>query len=497
MNLRTLLADSLRLPSGPMGDRLVRGLAVDSRRVEPGFVFFARPGRRTHGASYLDDALAAGAAAVVAPRGAAARAHPRLLEVDDVRDALGQAASRFHGAPSKALDLVGITGTNGKTTVAHCVAGAFRTIEPDAPPCATIGTLGCGLPGALRAASLTTPDVLEVHRILAEMRRSGVRRVTMEVSSHGIEQGRVAGVRFRVACLTNVSRDHLDYHPSAAAYAAVKRRLFRWPELQTAVVNADDRVGRAILASDAGPARRLSYSLEAPDAEVRGRLDHERPDRIRLEVVHDGRRAVLTSPLVGRFNAYNLLAGAAVLIALEVPLPLAVAGLAAAEPPPGRMQRIGPERPDGSAPAVFVDYAHTPDALDAVLQSLRAFARGEVRIVFGCGGERDAGKRSLMGAAAARGADRLFVTSDNPRGEDPLAIIGEVLAGTSGAWIEVEPDRRRAIHAAVVGAARGDVVLVAGKGHEGWQEAAGERRPFDDAAAVREALAYRAEREGG
>ena len=497
MNLRALLADSLRLPPGPLGDRPVGGLAVDSRRVAPGFVFFARPGRRTHGAGYVEDALAAGAAAVVAPRGAVARADPRLIEVDDVFGAIGRAADRFHGAPSKALDVVGITGTNGKTTVAHCVAGAFRSIEPGAPPCATIGTLGYGLPGALRGAPLTTPDVLETHRILAEMRRSGVRRVTMEVSSHGIEQGRVAGVRFRVACLTNVSRDHLDYHPSAAAYAAVKRRLFRWPELEAAVVNADDRIGRAILASDAGPPRRLGYSLEAPDAAVRGRLDRDRPDRTRLEVVHDGCRAVLASPLVGRFNAYNLLAGAAVLIALGVPLPLAAAGLAAAEPPSGRMQRIGAGAPDGPGPAVFVDYAHTPDALDAVLRSVRAFARGEVRIVFGCGGERDAGKRPLMGAAAARGADRIFVTSDNPRGEDPLAIIEDVLAGTSGARVEVEPDRRRAIHAAVAGAARGDVVLVAGKGHEGWQETAGERLPFDDAAVAREALAGRAGREGG
>ena len=496
MNVRTLLADSSRLPPGPPGDLPVRGLAVDSRRVEPGFVFFARPGRRTHGAGYVDDALAAGAAVVVAPRGAVPETHPRLVEVDDVPGVIGRAAHRFHGAPSAHLDLVGITGTNGKTTVAHCIAQAFHTIEPGHPG-AVIGTLGHGVPGSLTAGGLTTPDVLDVHRILAEMRRSGVRRVMMEVSSHGIDQGRVAGARFRVACLTNVSRDHLDYHPSAAAYAEAKRRLFAWPDLEAAVVNADDRLGRAILASDAGPARRLGYSLEAPDAAVRGRLDRERPDRIRLEVVHDGRRAVLTSALVGRFNAYNLLAGAAVLVALGVPLPLAVAGLAAARPPPGRMQRIDPETPDGSAPAVFVDYAHTPDALDAVLRSLRAFARGEIRVVFGCGGERDAGKRPLMGAAAARGADRLFVTSDNPRGEDPLAIIGEILAGASGAPVEVEPDRRRAIHAAIAGASRGDVVLVAGKGHEGWQEAVGERRPFDDAAVAGEALACRVGREGG
>ena len=504
MNVRTLLADSLRLPPGLPGDAPVRGLAVDSRRVEPGFVFFARPGLRTHGARYVDSALGAGAVAAVVPTGAVTvpPARPEVVEVDDLASVVGRAAHRFHGAPSAGMEVVGITGTNGKTTVAHCVSRAFQAIEPRAP-CAVMGTLGHGLPGALEGAGLTTPDVLDVHRTLAGMRSAGVRRVAMEVSSHAIAQGRVAGVRFRAACLTNVGRDHLDYHGSPEAYAAAKRRLFAWPDLEAVVVNADDRLGRAILEAGGGPDFRLGYALENRAAEVRGRLAPGRADRTRLEVSHGRRRAVVESPLVGRFNACNLLAGAAILIALDVPLAQAAAGLATAEAPPGRLQ---PVRLDASeagrspAPATYVDYAHTPDALDAVLSSLRALAKGEVWIVFGCGGERDAGKRRLMGAAAACGAERLFVTSDNPRGEDPLAIIDDVLAGVPdarGPRVEVEPDRRRAIHAAVSGAGPDDVVLVAGKGHETWQEVGGERRPFDDVRVAREALARRAGRGSG
>ena len=496
MNVRTLLADSLRLPPGLPGDAPVRGLAVDSRRVEPGFVFFARAGLRTHGVRYVDAALAAGAAAAVVPAGAVPSARSEVVEVDDLGGVIGRAADRFHGAPSTGMDVVGITGTNGKTTVAHCVARAFQTIEPR-EPCAVMGTLGHGLPGALEEATLTTPDVLDVHRKLVEMRSAGVRRVAMEVSSHAIEQDRVAGVRFRVACLTNVGRDHLDYHGSPEAYAAAKRRLFTWPDLEAAVINADDRLGRVILESGGGPGFRLSYALEDPAAAVRGRLEPGGPERTRLEVAHGRRRAVVDSPLVGRFNAYNLLAGVAILLALDVPLERAAAGLAAAEPPPGRLQPARLDAPEAGSipvPAIYVDYAHTPDALAAVLSSLRALAKGEIRIVFGCGGERDTGKRRLMGAAAARGAERLFVTSDNPRGEDPLAIIDDILAGARGARVEVEPDRRRAIHAAVSGAGPDDVVLVAGKGHETWQEIGGERRPFNDAVVAREALARRAGR---
>ena len=494
MNVRSLLADSVLLPPGLPGDAPVRGLAVDSRRVEPGFVFFARPGRRTDGARYAGEALRAGAAAVIVPSGGVPSRQPRFVEVDDLPGVIGRAADRFHGAPTARMGVTGITGTNGKTTVAHCVAQAFRALEPEAP-CAVIGTLGHGLPGALAATSLTTPDVLDLHRTLAEMHRAGLTRVAMEVSSHAIEQGRIAGVRFRVACLTNIGRDHLDYHPSAEAYAAAKRRLFSWPELQAAVINADDRLGRAILESDEGPRLRLSYGLEDPAAAVRGRLESgPRTDRTRLEVAHGDARAIVDSPLVGRFNTYNLLACVAILLAMDIPLERAAQGLAAAVPPPGRLQPVHADPEDASAPAVYVDYAHTPDALEAVLASLRTLAKGEVRIVFGCGGGRDTGKRRLMGTAAARGADRLFVTSDNPREEDPLAIIEGILAGVEGARLEVEPDRRLAIHAAIADADRDDIVLVAGKGHEAWQEIGDERRPFDDAATAREALVRRTAR---
>ena len=228
---------------------------------------------------------------------------------------------------------------------------------------------------------------------------------------------------------------------------------------------------------------------------VRGRLEPPGGSlRTRLEVTHGRSRAIVDSPLAGRFNAYNLLAGVAILLAMDIPLERAAEGIAEAQPPPGRLQRVRHHDSDAAVPAVYVDYAHTPDALRAVLSSLRGLARGELRIVFGCGGERDAGKRRLMGSAAARGADRLFVTSDNPRGEDPMAIIDDILEGTEGVRLRVEPDRRLAIHAAVAGAGPHDVVLVAGKGHETWQEVGGERLPFDDTVAVREALARRAAR---
>ncbi len=497
MDVRTLLEDSVRLPPGPPGDDPVRGLAVDSRRVEPGFVFFARPGRRTDGARYVGAALAAGAAAAVAPAGAAPPA-PRLVEVGDVRRAAGAAADRFHGRPSSRLDVVGVTGTDGKTTVTHCIAQASGAITPErgGAPCAVVGTLGAGVPGALGGAALTTPDVLDVHRVLAGLHDAGMRRAAVEVSSHGLDQGRVEGVRFRAACLTNFARDHLDYHGSEAAYAAAKRRLFAWPGLEAAVVNADDRLGRALLEEGAGAARVLSYAMDDRGAAVHGRLAPSGAQgRLRIEVRYGGRSATLESALAGRFNAYNLLAALGVLLALEVPLESAVEGLAGAAPPPGRLQPVRLDGAPAGLPAVFVDYAHTPHALAAALGAVRALARGGggVRVVFGCGGERDEGKRRLMGAVAAGAADRLFVTSDNPRGEDPLAIIDEIVAGAGEARVEVRPDRREAIHAAIADAAPEDVVLVAGKGHEAWQEIGGERRPFDDAAVAREALARRAE----
>ena len=489
MYLSTLIDGIVGLPPGRTADVPVRGLAVDSRYVEPGYVFFARPGLQTHGARYIEGAIESGAAAVFVPRGVEP-VHPDAIEVDDLPAVVGRMADRFFGTPSAALDVVGVTGSNGKSTVTHVVATALGAVEGEGA-CGMSGTLGYGVPGHLRGTELTTPDVLDTHRILADLRAAGARRAAMEVSSHGIEQGRVAGVRFHTACLTNFSRDHLDYHGSTAAYAAAKRRLFTWPGLDAAVLNADDCLGRAILESDGIAARRLSYGLDNRRAAVRGHITGGDAGSLCLEVRYGGRRTVLESPLGGRFNAYNLLAGLAILIALEIPLEMAADGIAAARAPRGRMERVRIDDPGKSLPRVFVDYAHTPDALDAALGALKEHRGGEIWVVFGCGGNRDSGKRPLMGAAAARGASRLVVTSDNPRNEDPMAIIRDILAGTRSASVEVEPDRRTAIHSAISNADPGDIVLVAGKGHETWQELAGERLPFDDAAVVREALAAR------
>ncbi|MFN3966017.1 MAG: Mur ligase family protein, partial [Silanimonas lenta] len=356
-------------------------------------------------------------------------------------------------------------------------------------PAGTIGTLGAGRVGRIVEGERTTPDVLSVHALLGRLRADGAQAVAMEVSSHALDQGRVDGVRFEVAVFTNLTRDHLDYHGTMEAYGEAKARLFAMPGLKAAVFNLDDAFGARLAARGGVPevwtvsaAGQASARLRLEDLVLDG-------DGLRFVLMEGSQRASVRSPLLGRFNADNLLAVAAALRALGFAFEAVAGVLGGLSPVHGRMTRLG----GGAKPLVVVDYAHTPDALAQALASLRGHARGALVCVFGCGGERDRGKRPEMAAVAEAGADRVIVTDDNPRGEDGEAIVADILAGfRRPGEHRVLRDRRAAIRAAVRGAAAGDIVLVAGKGHEPYQEVAGQRLPFDDVAEARAALETRA-----
>ncbi|HQS83065.1 MAG TPA: UDP-N-acetylmuramoyl-L-alanyl-D-glutamate--2,6-diaminopimelate ligase [Thiobacillus sp.] len=459
----------------------VAELVSDSRRAMPGVVFAAYPGEARDGRDFIAQAVAQRVDGVLWEadhyQWDPALAIPNA-GVTGLKNRIGEIAAHVYGEPSRALHMVGITGTNGKTSVAHWVAQTFSQLGRKT---AVIGTVGNGFPGALTPALNTTPDAIELQQRLAHFRQQGATACAMEVSSHGLAQGRLNGTQFSVAVLTNLSRDHLDYHGDMDSYAAAKARLFSWPGLEWAVVNLDDAFGKQLeaetrLASVAGYGFRRGA--------VVGEKLRLSQAGLHLVVRTDWGTAEVDAPLLGRFNAANLLAVLATLLVSGVKLDDACQALTHITPPPGRMQTLG-----GNAhPLVVVDYAHTPDALEKVLATLREIVSGGRLIcVFGCGGNRDRGKRPLMGQAAVAGADEVWITSDNPRNEDPRRIIDDVLAGT-GDKPHVESDRARAIFEAIGGAHHGDVVVIAGKGHEDFQEIAGERQPFSDVAVARKAL---------
>jgi len=492
VRLSDLLEGIVELP--PRYDPGVSGLALDSRAVRPGDVFCAVVGGAVDGRSYVGAALGRRAGAVLqeaAGPSIEVRHGVPVIGVPGLAGHLGLLADRFFGHPSAGMWVAGVTGTNGKTTVSHLIAQVLA--EPSrgggvATPVGVIGTLGYGLHGALVGGRNTTPDALTLHRLLAELRGQGARHAVMEVSSHALDQGRANGVAFHVAVFTNLSHDHLDYHRTLGAYAEAKRRLFRFPGLRAAVVNLDDPVGASILAELHPSVVALGYSLRGhPRAALRARALAIGPHGIRMEVQTPAGEGWIESALLGRFNASNLLAALGALLTVPLPLSTALESLGRAAAVRGRMERLGGV---GGAPLVVVDYAHTPDALEQVLATLREHCSGALTCVFGCGGERDRGKRPEMGRVAERLADRLVITDDNPRGEDGDQIVAEVLAGlATPVRALVERDRARAIEVAVAGAGPEDVVLVAGKGHEDYQEVGGARRPFSDQAVARAALA--------
>ncbi len=465
-----------------------RRITADSRRVEPGVAFAAYPGTHADGRKFVPDAIARGATAVLWE--SAGFAWDRgwqvpHLPVEGLQQRLGAIADFIYGSPSRDLWMIGVTGTNGKTSCAHWIGHAFDACGRRA---GLLGTLGNGLIGGLAPATHTTPDAPALHELLRQFKAAGARTVAMEVSSHGLDQGRVSGIKFDIALFTNLTRDHLDYHHTMAAYGQAKARLFSWPGLRTVVINADDPFGQSLIdAARTRGTRLLTYGLASADiAATEIRMTG---NGIALSVNTPWGKADFASMMVGTFNAQNLLGVLGVLLASDIPLDAAAAAITRLQPPPGRMQRLGGT--DG--PLVVVDYAHTPDALEKVLTALRpaVTAPGELICVFGCGGDRDAGKRPEMGHIAARFADRVIVTSDNPRSEDPSAIANAIARGVrdegNRRWT-IEIDRAAAIRNAIDTARMGDVVLVAGKGHETYQERDGVRTPFSDAALAAAAL---------
>lgn len=474
---------------------MIERLASDSRRCAQGTAFFAWPGERADGRAHIGEALARGASAVLWESGGfgwrGEWATPNA-PVANLRERAGILADLFHGRPSAAMWVCGVTGTNGKTSCSQWVAAALQAHGTSA---GAIGTLGSGMVGEQpEATSNTTPDALEVHRLLALLQARGARAVAMEVSSHGLAQARVNGVRFRCALLTNLSHDHLDYHGTMQAYADAKAALFEMPGLETAVLNLDDALGVRLARRLTGSGvRTIGYSL-SPAALAPGSVDEfiaarsVEPAGASSRLALSGSRGEIETSLAhpGRFNAANALGVLGCLLAYGMDLDEAAPLIARLPPVAGRMQRVG----GGERPTVVVDYAHTPDAIEKVLNALRPVADaggGRLVIVFGAGGDRDPHKRPLMGAVAARYADRIVLTNDNPRGEDPHVILAAIGSGVQ-ATHDVEPDRARAIAAAIAAAAPGDIVLLAGKGHEQYQEIGGRRLPFSDERSAREAL---------
>ena len=461
----------------------IAGLTLDSRLVSAGDAFVALRGGRGHGLEHAAEAAARGARAVLwdpgegRDPGATVTAVP-CIAVTALRDRLGGIADRFYGMPSSRLTVAGVTGTNGKTTCAWLLASAAGRLARRG---AYLGTLGAGFPPEVAGEALTTPDVISLHRQLRALADAGASHVAMEVSSHALDQRRVDAVRLRVAAFSNLSRDHLDYHGTMERYAEAKARLFRLPGLEHAVINVGDAAGAQFAAALPAGVELTAVAVggNAPSAarfvHVVGVRAGERG--LDLDVHgHFGDRR-LRSPLIGAFNAENLAVTLGVLAAWQFDVDESLAALAACGAPPGRME--GYRLPSGAL--AVVDYAHTPDALAKALAAVRAHASGCLIAVFGCGGERDPGKRGPMGEAAERLADRVIVTDDNPRGEDGDRIVAMILEGMrEPARARVERDRGRAIDAAIAEAGPGDAVLIAGKGHEDYQIVEGERRPFSD-----------------
>jgi UDP-N-acetylmuramoyl-L-alanyl-D-glutamate--2,6-diaminopimelate ligase len=491
--------DAAGAPGDQPGDPEVALVADDSRRVVPGAVFFAVPGTRDDGHRFAAGAAAAGAIAVVAEREVPC-APARLVLVDDVRRALALAAARFHGEPGRSLQLAGVTGTNGKTTVAWLVEACLREAGI---PTGMVGTVTWRWPGIERPASHTTPGAVELQAVLAEMRDAGARAAVLEVSSHALDQERVAGLSFAAAAFTNLTRDHLDYHRDLEAYFAAKRRLFTEGLIRggVAVVNSDDPYGERLAAELAGLAGRRAavwrFGLQT-GRELAARDLRTGLDGISMALSTPAGPVELRSPLVGRHNAENLMAAAGLALALGLPPAPVARALSASRGAPGRLERL-----ETGGVSAFVDYAHTDDALRRVMEALRGASPRRLLVVFGCGGDRDRGKRPRMGEAVGRAADLAVVTSDNPRTEEPMAIIGEIVPGLERAGAlpvgteaarggasgyVVVPDRRQAIALALAAARPGDAVLIAGKGHEDYQIVGGERRHFDDREEARRAL---------
>ena len=464
-------------------DIRLSGISLDNRSVKPGEAFVAVQGLSSHGLDYSRAAVEAGAVAVIHD---GLQVVPKLnvpvLKVADLGNKLGELASRFYAAPSEQMTIAGVTGTNGKTSVAHFLAQSWHRVHGNA---GMIGTLGYGPSGSLQSGPRTTPDALRLQQALADCLHKDIERLAIEVSSHALQQNRCQTVQFDAAIFTNLSRDHLDYHKDMAEYAAAKRRLFTDYAPAFAIINHDDAYGKKWFGELNGGMQMLSFGLQS-GAELNATILSMDTNGMTIRINGPWGTEDVHTGLLGEFNASNLLAAAGTLALLGMPWNQVLHQLEIMQPVPGRMMRLGGE---AGQPVVVVDYAHTPDALESALQAVRAHLDGKLVCVFGCGGNRDQGKRPQMGRAAELLADDVFVTSDNPRNESASKIIEDVMAGLKmPGRVTIEPDRAAAIQRAIAGSRPGDVVLVAGKGHETWQEIGDQKIPFSDELTIREAL---------
>jgi UDP-N-acetylmuramoyl-L-alanyl-D-glutamate--2,6-diaminopimelate ligase len=475
-------------------DTVVKGIAYDSRKVRRGEVFVALRGQHTDGVAFASQALERGAAVVVAQEPAPSGAEARWVQVSNARLALGLLSTAFHGHPSRQMNVVGITGTNGKTTTAYLVASIF---EAAGVTCGLLGTVGYRIGTEMRPATRTTPEAPDVQALLAEMVANGCGACAMEVSSHALSLGRVEGMRFAAAVFTNLTRDHLDFHADMEDYFQAKRHLFELlPRDRPAIINADDPRAAALVET-AGQS--ITYGIARTADVVPGTLSYSL-EGLAFQVTTPRGPLNVRSALVGRPNVYNILAAAATGVALDLPAEAIEAGIATLDRVPGRFQLVSRSDDDIS---VVVDYAHTDDALRNLLETARPLSQGRLITVFGCGGDRDRTKRPLMGAVAGRLSDVILITSDNPRGEDPARIIEEIQLGITpdtrrnpAQRTLAIVDRRQAIEQAVDLASPGDLVLIAGKGHEKYQTIGSQTLPFDDVEVARAALTRRRTRQG-
>lgn len=492
MQLSALLKNICDLPA--QADREVSSLILDSRKVQPGSLFFALKGSRLDGREFIHDALARQAAAILVEAEGARNTlvwqeSVPLIPVRGLQSWLGVIAARFYGEPARSLRIIGVTGTSGKTSSTHLIAQAMQTLSV---PCGLIGTLGSGFYGSLGEAGLTTPDAITLQAMLKQFVDHGAHAVAMEVSSHSIDQGRINGIDFDIGIFTNLSQDHLDYHGSMEAYAAVKKRFLTHFPVQNLIINADDALGRQWITELAPKRKVYSYSTrKAVGADVYAGQVKASLGGLKTEVHTRWGAGEVSLPLIGEFNLSNALAVLAALCVYGFSFEQAKKALATLQPVPGRMQTLG----SYGKPLVVVDYAHKPDALEKVLQALRSHTRGKLICVFGCGGDRDRGKRPMMARIAEQLADQVIITNDNPRHEKPEDIAAEILSGfLHPERVFVELDRSKAIMNSIQCASGNDCILIAGKGAERYQQIGDEKYPFDDVEQAKECLKLRVEK---
>jgi len=490
MRLSVLLHNLYPLPA--QADRVISGLTQDSRSVRENNLFIAIKGSRLDGHDYIRDALSRGASAILVDAEALTgtgelAAKVPLIPIPHLQKQLGSLAARFYGDPAKKLRMIGVTGTSGKTSCSYFIAQSLQSLNI---PCGMIGTLGNGFYGAMGSVGLTTPDAITLQATLHDFVQQGANAIAMEVSSHGIDQGRINGIEFETGIFTNLSQDHLDYHGDMESYAAVKRRFIADRSVKNVIINADDPRGLQWINELSHQPSIFAYGtgkqmLPASVPLVYAEEIKSTGEGIRAMLRSPFGQAEIVLPLMGQFNLSNGLAVFTTLCLYGVAFPEAVHCLSQLKTVPGRMQSLG----GGGYPLVIVDYAHKPDALEKVLQALREHVQGKLWCVFGCGGERDRGKRPLMANIAETLADQVIVTNDNPRHENPLDIVADILKGFSHPErVFIELDRSKAIQNSIQSAAAGDCVLIAGKGAEHYQQMGDEKIPFDDVEKAKEYL---------